>query len=97
MLLSQLPFLVADTYFSLCVRPEAHRLCCRAEGPGEEEVGRSQEEAAVFMEDTSFMQGAVGLTLMPSAPSTRTPNADLASLARLIFGSDKLYGFFCSV
>ena len=51
----------------------------------------------MFMEETSFMQGGVGLTLMPSNPSSRTPRADLASLARLIFGSDKLYGFFCSV
>ena len=75
----------------------ANHLRRHAEGPGEEEVGRGQEEAAVFMEDTSFMQGAVGLTLMPSSPSTRVQKADLASLARLVFGSDKLYGFFCSV
>lgn len=69
-----------------------------AEGPVEEaEVLGGQEEAAIFMEDTSFMQGAVGLTLMPSALSTRVPDADLAALARLIFGSDKLFGFFLSV
>ncbi len=63
----------------------------------EEVVSRGQEEAAVFMEDTSFMQGVVGLALMPSNTSTRVPDADLAALARLIFGSDKLYGFFMSV
>lgn len=56
-----------------------------------------QEEAAVFREDTSFMQGVVGLTLMPSTTTTRVPDADLAALACLVFGSDKLYGFFLSV
>ena len=69
-----------------------------AEGSVPEEVVSSgQEEAAVFMEDTSFMQGVVGLTLMPSTGAHRVPAADLAALARLVIGSDKLYGFFLSV
>ena len=69
-----------------------------AEGSVPEEVVSSgQEEAAVFMEDTSFMQGVVGLTLMPSTGAHRVPAADLAALARLVLGSDKLYGFFLSV
>ncbi|DBA87767.1 TPA: hypothetical protein ACH3X1_004768 [Trebouxia sp. C0004] len=62
----------------------------------EEAVSTGQEEAAVFREDTSFMQGVVGLTLMPSTSTTRVPDADLAALACLVFGSDKLYGFFLS-
>ncbi|KAL0024335.1 hypothetical protein WJX79_010875 [Trebouxia sp. C0005] len=62
----------------------------------EEAVSTGQEEAAVFREDTSFMQGVVGLTLMPSTTTTRVPHADLAALACLVFGSDKLYGFFLS-
>ncbi|KAL0052243.1 hypothetical protein WJX82_010539 [Trebouxia sp. C0006] len=62
----------------------------------EEAVSSGQEEAAVFREDTSFMQGVVGLTLMPSSTTTRVPHADLAALACLVFGSDKLYGFFLS-
>lgn len=49
------------------------------------------------MEDTAFMQGAVGLTLMPSHPSTSLPLSDLAQMARLVLGSDKLFGFFLSV
>ena len=60
-------------------------------------MSSGQEEAAVFMEDTSFMQGVVGLTLMPSTSAHRVPAADLAALARLVLGSDKLYGFFLSV
>ena len=55
------------------------------------------EEAAVFMGDTSFMQGAVGLTLMPSSPTARVPLKDLAALACLLFGTDKSYGLFMSV
>lgn len=49
------------------------------------------------MEDTAFMQGAVGLTLMPSHPSTTLPLSDLAQIARLVLGTDKLFGFFLSV
>lgn len=49
------------------------------------------------MGDTAFMQGAVGLTLMPSHPSTRIPVSDLAQMARLVLGSDKLFGFFLPV
>lgn len=56
-----------------------------------------QEEVTLFMEDTAFMQGAVGLTLMPSHPSTSLPLSDLAQMARLVLGSDKLFGFFLSV
>lgn len=70
---------------------------CAEGATPEEAVSSGQEEAAVFREDTSFMQGVVGLTLMPSSTTTRVPHADLAALACLVFGSDKLYGFFLSV
>ena len=63
----------------------------------EEDVFQGQEEPAIFMEDTSFMQGVVGLTLMPSSLSRRVPDADLMSLAHLLFGSDKTSNFLMSV
>ncbi|KAL3142140.1 hypothetical protein ABBQ32_004757 [Trebouxia sp. C0010 RCD-2024] len=67
-------------------------------GPLEEEgVSGRQEEAALFMGDTAFMQGAVGLTLMPSTPTSTIPLSDLAGIACLVLGTDKLYGFFLSV
>lgn len=59
--------------------------------------GAGQEEVSLFMEDTAFMQGAVGLTLMPSHPSTALPLSDLAQIACLVLGTDKLFGFFLSV
>ena len=63
----------------------------------EEGTSGGQEEVALFMGDTAFMQGAIGLTLMPSHASTRIPASDLAHMARLVLGSDKLFGFFMPV
>ena len=69
-----------------------------AEGPSEEgSRGGGQEEAAIFSGDTSFMQGAVGLTLMPPASGDRVPLKDLAALSCFLFGTDKSYGLFMSV
>lgn len=49
------------------------------------------------MGETAFMQGAVGLTLMPCTPTSTIPISDLARIACLVLGTDKLYGFFLSV
>lgn len=78
-------------WFPICSQPQS---CWFAEEDG---VSAGQEEVTLFMEDTAFMQGAVGLTLMPSHPSTTLPLSDLAQMARLVLGTDKLFGFFLSV
>ena len=49
------------------------------------------------MGETAFMQGAVGLTLMPSTPTSTLALPDLARMASLVLGTDKLFGFFLSV
>ena len=83
-------------------------LCClhasltpthlHAECPAQEGASsHGQEEAAIFLRDSSFMQGAVGLTLMPPDAASRVSIKDLAALSCFLFGSDKSYGLFMSV
>lgn len=69
-----------------------------AEGEAEDTSSENrQEEEAIFLGDTSFMQGAVGLTLMPPNLASRASSKDLAALACFVFGTDKSYGLFMSV
>ena len=75
--------------------------CWCAEGEAEEVeeevVPAGQEGPALFMGETAFMQGAVGLTLMPSHASHAIHLSDLAQMACLVLGSDKLVGCFLTV
>ena len=48
---------------------------CHADESADEEVCNGQEEVAVFMEESSFMQGVVGLNLMPSDLSSTDPRS----------------------
>ena len=71
--------------------------CCFDDAAEEEGVSGGQEEAALFMGETAFMQGAVGLTLMPSTPTSTPPLPNLCRMGSLVLGTDKLFGFFLSV